>query len=184
VKFTEKIKIDGGGFYLQYAQFLERIGYFEKFGTKNNQKFYEMVKNQKPYRDGKKGGLLERGKFYIGTEDASFNPHLYYAVPLGKGEKANSRNVGIIAFDLPTIEQMRETDKKFAFMRKDEFNGRATDSTWNYEDEWRRWDMNYMTNNGIEGMFTGLGGDFYGDYNYRFWEIPDEPELGLMNWWW
>ena len=148
-----------------------------------------MVKNQKPYRDGKKGGLLERGKFYIGTEDSSYNPHLYYAVPLGRGERVNSENVGIIAFDLPTIEQMRETDKKFALMRPDEFRDRADNSTFYNEEgepsyDPRRWDMNYMTNRGIQGMFKGLGGDFYGDYNYRFWEIPDEPELGLMNWWW
>lgn len=187
MKFTDKINIDGGSFYLQYAQFLERIGYFDRFGTKDNEKFYDMVENRKPYRDGKKGGLLERGKFYIGTEDASFNPHLYYAVPLGRGERANSKNIGIVAFDLPTIEQMRETtDKKFALMRHDEFMDRADLSHWDDEGEPRRWEMNYMTNRGIDGMFDRFGGgdDFYGDYNYRFWEIPEEPELGLMNWWW
>ncbi len=191
MKFTDKIDfegVEGNSFtvYLQYAQFLERIGYFDRFGTKDNKKFYDMVKNRKPYRDGKKGGLLERGKFYIGTEEASWNPHLYYAVPLDRGEIANSKNIGIVAFDLPTIEQMRETNKKFALMRHDEFIDRADLSTWDDEGEPSvfGWEMNYMTNRGIEGMFNGLGDDFYGEYNYRFWEIPEEPEFGLFNWWW
>ncbi len=191
MKFTDKIDfegVEGNSFtvYLQYAQFLERIGYFDRFGTKDNKKFYDMMKNRKPYRDGKKGGLLERGKFYIGTEEASWNPHLYYAVPLERGEIANAKNIGIVAFDLPTIEQMRETNKKFALMRHDEFIDRADLSTW--DDEGAPtvfgWEMNYMTNRGIEGMFNGLGDDFYGEYNYRFWEIPEEPEFGLFNWWW
>ncbi len=188
MKFTDKITMDSGSFYLQYAQFLERIGYFDRFGTKGNEKFYEMVKNRKPYRDGKKGGLLERGKFYIGTEDASFNPSLYYAVPLGRGEQANSKNVGIVAFDLPTIELMRETvNENFSEMNMNDFTDeidKAIEEEGDDDSDKRRWEMNYMTNRGIDGMFNGLGDDFYGDYNYRFWEIPEEPELGLFNWWW
>ena len=183
-----------GGFYLALAQFLQEENLIQEFGSIKNRKYYDWAKTQPPYRTGKTGGLLERGKFYLGLSgDETMDDGalmLYYAVPLAEGEDGvKSVDVGLIGFSLATIEDMR--DRSFDFKNMDEID-------WDRERDISRddairngipiWDTSYMGYSGISGMFKDTaaekGRDFYSEKDYRFWELPHQPEFGLFNWWW
>ena len=187
MKYEEKITYGkDGSFYLAFARFLQEIDFIEEFGSISNRKYEELVKNTPPYRDGKKGKLLERGKFYLGNESDNPTPFLYYSVPLAEDEDPTiSKEIGFIGFSLPTIEDMRDNSYDFKDMNVWGFNSGRDRS----RDEGTEWQTSYMNQKGIWGMFKDSAHiknskDFYGDYGYRFWELPEKSEYGLFNWWW
>ena len=184
----------GGGFYLALAQFLQEENLIQEFGSIENRKYEDWAKTQPAYRIGKTGGLLERGKFYLGlASDETMDDgalKLYYAVPLAEGEDgAKSSDVGLIGFSFATIEDMRDKSLDFKNMDVGEWES-ARDMA--RDDAIRHdrpvWNTSYMGYSGISGMFKDTaaekGKDYYGEQYYRFWELPHQPEFGLFNWWW
>ena len=199
MRYKKKINLRGGGFYLALAQFLQEQNLIEEFGSIENRKYEDWVKTQPAYRIGKTGGLLERGKFYLGVggdvvriDEAIVDGalKLYYAVPLAEGEDgAKSTDVGLIGFSFATIEDMRDRGLDFKNMDVGDWD-RARDIARDNAIHHDRpvWDTTYMGYEGISKMFkdtaTRDGRDYYGDNYYRFWELPRQPEFGLFNWWW